>query len=81
MKQFKVGLQLYSVRNDMEKDFEGTLKAVKDMGYDYVEFAGFFGKSADEVKDILDRLGLTAISVHEGTQNFNEKGQEAIDYL
>ena len=54
MKQFKVGLQLYSVRNDMEKDFEGTLKAVKDMGYDYVEFAGFFGKSADEVKDILD---------------------------
>lgn len=81
MKQFKVGLQLYSVRNDMEKDFEGTLKAVKDMGYDYVEFAGFFGKSADEVKEILDRLGLTAISVHEGTQNFNEKGQEAIDYL
>ena len=81
MKQFKVGLQLYSVRNDMEKDFEGTLKAVKDMGYNYVEFAGFFGKSADEVKEILDRLGLTAISVHEGTQNFNEKGQEAIDYL
>ena len=81
MKQFKVGLQVYSVRNDMEKDFEGTLKAVKDMGYDYVEFAGFFGKSADEVKEILDRLGLTAISVHEGTQNFNEKGQEAIDYL
>ena len=81
MKQFKVGLQLYSVRNDMEKDFEGTLKAVKDMGYDYVEFAGFFGKSADEVKEILDRLGLTAISVHEGTQNFNEKGQEAVDYL
>jgi hypothetical protein len=65
----------------MEKDFEGTLKAVKDMGYDYVEFAGFFGKSADEVKEILDRLGLTAISVHEGTQNFNEKGHEAIDYL
>ncbi len=81
MKQFKVGLQLYSVREDMAKDFEGTLKAVKDMGYDYVEFAGFFEKSAEEVKEILDRLGLTAISVHAGTQSFNEKGQEAIDYL
>ena len=81
MKQFKVGLQLYSVREDMEKDFEGTLKAVKDMGYDYVEFAGFFGKTSEEVNEILDRVGLTAISVHEGTQNFNEKGREAIDYL
>lgn len=81
MKKFKVGLQLYSVRAEMEKDFEGTLKAVKDMGYDYVEFAGFYGKSAKEVKELLDKIGLTAISVHEGSGNFNEKGQEAIDYL
>lgn len=81
MKKFKVGIQLYSVRREMEKDFEGTLKAIKDMGYDYVEFAGFFGKPAEEVREILDRLGLTAVSVHEGTQNFNANGQEAIDYL
>ena len=81
MKKFKVGLQLYSVRAEMEKDFEGTLKAVKDMGYDYVEFAGFYGKSTKEVKELLDKIGLTAISVHEGSGNFNEKGQEAIDYL
>ena len=46
MKNFKVGLQLYSVRGDMEKDFYGTLKAVKEAGYDYVEFAGYYGKSA-----------------------------------
>ena len=81
MKKFKVGLQLYCVREAMNEDFEGTLQAVKDMGYDYVEFAGFYEKSAEEVKEILDRIGLTAISVHEGTQNFNEKGQAAIDYL
>ena len=42
MKQFKVALQLYSVRDDMAKDMEGTLKAVKDMGYDYVEFADVY---------------------------------------
>ena len=48
MKQFKVGLQLYSVRDDMEKDFYGTLKKVKEIGYDYVEFAGYFGHSAGQ---------------------------------
>ena len=81
MKKFKVGLQLYSVRDALAEDFEGTLQAVKDMGYDYVEFAGFFDKSAEEVKEILDRIGLTPISVHQGDQLFVEKGQEAIDYL
>ena len=53
MKKFKVGLQLYSVRDQMEKDMEGTLKAVKEMGYDYVETAGYFGKSAEEKKNSL----------------------------
>lgn len=81
MKNFKVGLQLYSVRDAMAQDFEGTLQKVKDMGYDYVEFAGFFEKSADEVKAILDKIGLTAISVHQGNQLYLEKGKEAIDYL
>ena len=50
MKQFKVGLQLYSVRNAMKEDFVGTLKAVKEMGYEYVEFAGYFGRTAEEIK-------------------------------
>jgi len=81
MKKFKIGLQLYSVRGDMEKDFYGTLKAVKEAGYDYVEFAGYFGKSAQEVKAILDELGLVCCSVHQGPDLFLEKGQEAVDYL
>ena len=37
MKKFKVGVQLYSVRDAMEKDMDATLKAIKEMGYDYVE--------------------------------------------
>ena len=50
MKKFKVGVQLYSVRDAMEKDMDATLKAIKEMGYDYVEFAGYFGKSATKIK-------------------------------
>ena len=81
MKQFKVGLQLYSVRYDMDKDFEDTLRAVKEMGYDYVEFAGYYGRSAEEVKALLDDIGLICPSVHQGPDLFLEKGQEAVDYI
>ena len=48
---FPTALQLYSVRGDMENDFYGTLKKVKDMGYDGVEFAGLFGEKAEDVKE------------------------------
>ena len=62
--KFLIALQLYSVRDDMAADFEGTLRQVKAMGYDGVEFAGLFGKSADEVKALLDEIGLTPVSAH-----------------
>ena len=52
MKKFHVGIQLYGLRNAMAADFEGTLKAVADMGYEYVEFAGYYGKSAEEIKAV-----------------------------
>ncbi len=64
MKKFPVALQLYSVREDMAEDFEGTLKKVKEMGYDGVEFAGLFGKSASEVKKLVEKFGLNPISAH-----------------
>lgn len=81
MKNFKVGLQLYSIRDKMEENMEEALKTVKEIGYDYVEFAGYFGKTAKEVKDLLDKYGLTAISVHQNPSLFWEEGQVAIDYL
>lgn len=64
MCDFPIALQLYSVRTDMESDFDGTLKKVKDLGYDGVEFAGLHGKSAAEVKKICDEIGLVPISAH-----------------
>ena len=81
MKKFKVCLQLYSVRDQMEKDMEGTLKAVKEMGYDYVEFAGYFGKSAEEIRALLDKYSLTCISVHQGLDFYEEGGQSAVEYI
>ena len=53
-----VGIQLYSVRDGMEKDFEGTLKKISELGYKGVEFAVFFGHTAEEVKALLDKYGL-----------------------
>ena len=75
MKQ-QYGLQLYSVRDAMEVDFEGTLKKVAEMGYTYVEFAGFFGHSAEEVKSLLDKYGLIISGTH---TNFTELTPDKIE--
>ncbi len=81
MKKFKVGIQLYSLRDAMNEDMEQTLKAVKEMGYDYVEFAGYFGKSAEEVKAILDKYDLKAVSVHQAIDLFEKEGAAAVEFL
>jgi len=59
-------IQLYSVRDETEKDFIGTLEKLgsKGMGYTGVEFAGFAGISAEEMKQALDTNGLKAIGSH-----------------
>jgi sugar phosphate isomerase/epimerase len=62
----RIGLQLYTVRHQLEKDFEGTLATVAAAGYRDVEFAGYFGKAPGEVRAILDHHGLAAPSVHVG---------------
>jgi sugar phosphate isomerase/epimerase len=59
-----VALQLYTLRNECKEDFAGTLKKVKEMGYDGVEFAGLHGKSAAEVKQMCADNGLIPISAH-----------------
>ncbi len=59
-----VAVQLYSVRDDMKEDMRATLEKVKAMGYDGVEFAGLFGKSGEEIRDLCQEVGLTPISAH-----------------
>jgi len=64
-KKLPVGVQLYSVRTDLEKDFYGTLKAIREMGYAGVEFYGeFYGNSAVQVKKWCTELGLIPFSSH-----------------
>ena len=81
MGKIKVGLQLYSVRDEMEKDMDSTLARVKTMGYDYVEFAGYFGKTAEEVKALLDKNGLECVSVHQGYDIFISDKESSVEYL
>src|SRR5215212_11388841 len=60
----RIGMQLYTVRRELEKDFEGTLRQVAALGYREVEFAGYFGRKPAEVKTLLKRLGLDAPAAH-----------------
>jgi hypothetical protein len=74
-----VGVQLYSVRDDMEKDPLGSLTQLAKMGYVYLEHANyanrkFYGYSAAEFKKVLDGLGLKMVSGHTvmGRQHWDE---------
>ncbi len=60
----RVGLQLFSVRDDCARDLEGTLKAVADMGYEGVEFAGYYGRTASQLRELLDKFGLEPAGTH-----------------
>jgi len=66
MKKAYIGYQIYSAREEAEKDLLSVLKALAEMGYDGVEFAGFYGHSADEICAMLKETGLKAISSHAG---------------
>lgn len=62
----RIGLQLYTLRSEMEKSVEETLSRVAAIGYQEVEFAGYFERSPEEIRRMLDRYGLTAPAVHVG---------------
>ena len=63
-KKIPVGVQLYSVRENCKTDFPGTIAAVAQMGYVAVEFAGYWGRSAKEIRKMLDDHGLIACGSH-----------------
>lgn len=64
MADFPIALQLWSVREDLAEDFAGTLKKIKEIGYDGIEFAGLCSKSAKEVKEICESIGIFPLSAH-----------------
>lgn len=75
-----IALQLYTVRDETEKDFIGTLEKVAAMGYNGVEFAGFGDIPAKKMKAELDRLGLKAAGSHTGIDSLKNKLDEVIEY-
>ncbi|QGQ98748.1 sugar phosphate isomerase/epimerase [Paenibacillus psychroresistens] len=81
MGKMEVGLQLYTLRDQMAIDLEGTLRHVAALGYSGVEFAGYFGRSAQEIRSLLDELNLKAIGSHIGLTNISENLQGEIDFI
>jgi sugar phosphate isomerase/epimerase len=88
-----VGLQLYSVRDEMNRDAAGTLRKVKEIGYSQVEHAGywqgkFYGYPAKDFKTLLDSIGLDMPSGHvaiqttdynDGSKEFSADWREAVE--
>ncbi|RCX23101.1 sugar phosphate isomerase/epimerase [Fontibacillus phaseoli] len=76
----QVGLQLYTVRDAMERDFEGTLRKVAELRYQGVEFAGFFGRTPEQIKEILSETGLTALGAHTPYVRLRDALEEEISF-
>ena len=76
--KFPVALQLYSVRHEAQADLDGTLKQVKEMGYDGVEFAGLYNYSPEEIREMCKKYGLTPISAHVNMMETLKDGAEVM---
>lgn len=75
----KVGVQLYTVRDLMKDDFEGTIAKVAQIGYKEVEFAGYFGRTGKQVREVIDKNGLTSPSTHVQYDELDEKFPSVIE--
>ncbi|MFB6279808.1 MAG: sugar phosphate isomerase/epimerase, partial [Salinibacter sp.] len=59
-----IGLQLYTIRNVLKADFRGTMDEVAQIGYDEVEFAGYYDRGPEDIGTLLEDLGLAAPATH-----------------
>jgi len=75
-----IGLQLYSVRDLLPKDYDGTLRQLGALGYREVEAAGFFGHTPGEVKLAMEGAGLNCVSAHYPLRDLLPKVDEVIEF-
>jgi sugar phosphate isomerase/epimerase len=77
-KNLPVGIELYSVRNEMTRDTLATVRAIAKMGYQVVEFYGpYYAWTTDFAKDVrklMDETGIRCNSTHNDARNFSEAG-------
>src|SRR5215471_2115343 len=69
----KVGMQLYTVRDAMKQDMDGTLAKVAEIGYKEVEFAGYFDHPANDVRTMLEKHGLASPASHIPYETLGDK--------
>jgi sugar phosphate isomerase/epimerase len=75
-----LGLQLYSVRELLPKDYDGTLQKLGALGYREVEAAGFFDRSASDVKQAMTRAGLNCVGAHYSLEKLQPQLDEIIRF-
>lgn len=75
-----LGLQLYSVREMLPKDYQGTLDMVGRLGYKEVEAAGFYNKSAAEVKQDMEKAKLKCVSAHYPMDNLQKNFDSIVQF-
>lgn len=71
---------MYTVRDEAQKDFVGTLKAVANMGYPAVQPAGYGGLSARDLKKVLDDLGLAVAGVHLSLEGLETQTDQEVSF-
>ncbi len=71
-------IQLYSVRDAMASDMGGTLKRIAEIGYKYVETAGFFDRSPEEFRAMIDKYGLKVSGTHTSWVALRDKYEETV---
>ena len=75
-----ISIQLFSVRDSMKEDFESTLKAVSELGYTHVEFAGFFDHTAEQVKNLLEKYGLEVSGTHSSLDDLENDYEKTVAF-
>jgi sugar phosphate isomerase/epimerase len=76
-----LGIQLYSVRNQLPTDYEGTLKQIAALGYKQVEAAGFFNHSASQVKQAMRQAGLDCVSAHYSSDLLHTQFDQIVAFI
>lgn len=79
MERLPVAVQVYSVRDQAAADFDGTMRELAGMGYEGVELAGLYGKSPEEIRAVLDKWGLQAVSAHVAYDEFAQDLEKTVE--
>lgn len=80
MSQARYAIILYTVREPAKQDLAGTLKKVRESGFEYVQWSGMPEMPGEQARKALDEAGLTAIAGHTGIEPFEEDFEQAVAF-